>query len=132
MRDVFQRILFICILRDETSKRNLAYLQTVLELSSMELKRLHTYVGLVHSKEVMQKIDYLMKEVGLSKEEIIKYAGILRHTPERIKARYEFARICGLTAKSPNAIVQYSDARFAKLCGRKIEEYREFYDSIIV
>jgi len=70
-----------------------------------------------------------MKEVGLSEEEIIKYTRFLGYSQKRIKARYEFARMCGLTAKSLYSILHSNDARFAKLCGRKIEEYREFYDS---
>ena len=128
MRDVFQRILFIFSLRDETAKKNLAYLQTVLELSSMELKRL--YASVIRSTELTQKIEYLMKEVELSKEEIIKYTPIiLEFSQKRIKARFDFARMCGLTGKSPYAIVQYDDAKFAKLCGRTTEEYRAFYDS---
>ena len=129
MRDVFQRILFIfsLSLRDETAKKNLAYLQTLLELSSMELKRL--YASVIRSTELTQKIEYLMKEVELSKEEIIKYTRMLRYSLKRIKARYEFARMCGLTARSLYSIVMLNDARFANLCGRKIEEYREFYVS---
>ena len=130
MIHVFEMILFIHSLRDETAKRNLAYLQTVLGFSSMDLKRLDYYVNVMHSTQnITQKIEFLMKEVGFSKEEIIKNAWMLKYSRKRIEARYEFARISGVTTLNPYSVVKRDDARFAKLCGKTTEEYKAFYDS---